>query len=127
MAPLKKICPICVLVACTWVTMFVLRQFGYNVDEGLLAMLMGGSAVGVSYALGTRLKTSSRSVSMVWKFIAIPLGFSAMYALLRFSWGYAVAATIVFVLAWVLFHGVSARKKDERRVDDISKALDACC
>ena len=90
-------------------------------------MLMGGSAVGVSYALGTRLKTSSRSVSMVWKFIAIPLGFSAMYALLRFSWGYAVAATIVFVLAWVLFHGVSARKKDERRVDDISKALDACC
>ena len=54
----KKICPICVLVSSTWIILLTLRYFGYRIDESLIAMLMGGSAVGISYVLANKFSLS---------------------------------------------------------------------
>ncbi|HEY4518062.1 MAG TPA: hypothetical protein VJG48_00370, partial [Candidatus Paceibacterota bacterium] len=51
----RRICPICALVSSAWVILLVLRYFGYNVNESLIALLMGGSAVGISYVLAGKL------------------------------------------------------------------------
>ncbi|GMU73846.1 MAG: hypothetical protein AMXMBFR44_0450 [Candidatus Campbellbacteria bacterium] len=127
MATLKKICPICALVSLTWVTMLALKWLGYDVNNELIAMLMGGSAVGISYVLGAQMQTLSSMASMLWKLIAIPLGFGALYALLQFSWWYAAGAVVAYVCAWILFKNISVVPKDKRGAHDISNALDACC
>ncbi len=116
------------MVAVTWIVMFAFKLFGYAVNDELLAMLMGGSAVGISYTLSTRLRPVFRTpVSMYWKLVAIPLGFAAMYAALQFAWGYAAGAAAAYALAWAGFNGMFAVQKTERHSEDITKALDNCC
>jgi len=122
---LKKICPICALVFITWVTMLGFRWQGYDVNGELIALLMGGSVVGISYLLGTRMNIPSRRGTM-WKLVAIPIGFAAMYALLQFAWGYFMVAFITYALAYVFFK-VSVVSADQEYVRDITKELDNCC
>lgn len=122
---LKRICPICAVVSLTWVTMLAFKWQGYRVDDELLAILMGGSAVGISYVLGTRITVHGGSAKW-WKFVAIPIGFAAMYALLQFAWGYAFAAMLAYGIVWVFFRNASA-PPDGARIDAITKELDNCC
>lgn len=125
---LKKICPVCVLVATTWLVMFVFKLLGYAVNDELLAMLMGGSVVGISYTLGTRLRPVFRkSMTMYWKLVSIPLGFVVMYTTLQFLWPYALSAIGIYVLAWIFFNGLFIEPQKETHTKDIKKALDSCC
>jgi hypothetical protein len=128
MTVLKKICPVCALVALTWLVLFAFKLFGYAVNNELLAMLMGGSVVGISYTLGARLRpVFLRPMEMYWKLVTIPLGFMAMYAALQFRWWYAAGAIVAYVLAWALFNGRGTAPKKGHHVEDITKALDSCC
>lgn len=129
MAFLRTICPVCALVLLTWLSMLVFKGLGYDVNDELLAMLMGGSVVGISYVLGARLPSASHrpSVGRYWKLVAIPIGFSAMYALLSFAWGYAVLALVVYAAAWMLFRAGQAAPTSGKNLKDITKALDNCC
>ncbi len=124
---LKKICPICALVALTWVTMLAFKWQGYEVNNELLAMLMGGSVVGISSVLGTHLNTTSRKSSMLWKLVAIPVGFVVMYALLQFAWSYFAGALVAYVVAWAFFKSTSTASSHPEYLEDITKELDNCC
>ncbi len=127
---LKKICPICALVSLVWLTMLIGKWFGYNVNGDLLAMLMGGSAVGISYALAHKL--SARI--MAWKSISIPIAFAAMYALFHFAWIYFGLLAGGYVVTWWLFGGIDpvrGREGSQRpsvsNGIDINKELKNCC
>lgn len=124
MAFIRKVCPVCALVALTWLTMLSLKLLGYDVNDELLAMLMGGSVVGITYVLGGRMNAKSPKL---WKLVAIPIGFAAMYALLSFSWGYAVLAFGMYAAAWTFFRGTAVAPHHGRDLGNITKALDNCC
>ena len=126
MTLLRKVCPVCALVALSWLTMLSFKWMGYDVNDELMAMLMGGSIVGVSYVLGTRMLLAP-ATAVYWKLIAIPIGFALMYALLSFVWGYVLLAAAAYAAAWVFFRSVSAAPAGNREFKDISKALDNCC
>ena len=46
----RPICPICAGVALTWIWLILAYFTGYNFDPMVIAMLMGGSVVGLAYA-----------------------------------------------------------------------------
>ena len=122
---LKKICPICALVSLIWLTMLGFKWFGYNVSNELLAMLMGGSAVGISYTLANKL---NRRMT-VWKLVAIPIAVAGMYALFHFAWGYFLLAALAYLIAWFSFRNIGAKalvQSNEGAVD-INKELKNCC
>ena len=124
---LKKICPICVLVALIWLVMLTFKWFGYRVNADLLALLMGGSAVGISYTLANKLSRWT----MAWKLIAVPLGLAGMYALLQFAWAYFLVALVAYVIAWWLFSSAGTDTtpvvQPSQSVVDINKELKNCC
>lgn len=121
---LKKICPICALVSLIWLAMLIGKWLGYNVNDDLLAMLMGGSAVGISYVLANRLENRV----MAWKFISIPIALAAMYALLHFAWGYFLLAMIGYLIVWAGFRGAEAGVVRVGGGEvDIKKELNNCC
>ncbi|MFA6536729.1 MAG: hypothetical protein WC250_02410 [Candidatus Paceibacterota bacterium] len=120
---LKKICPICALVSLTWLTLLFLKGFDYPVSEPFIAMLMGGSAVGISYTLSR--KISDRE--MWWKLISIPFGFAAMIALLNFAWLYFGLAIVGYLLLWFGFKGRSDVQVTRESRQDIEEKLKNCC
>ena len=127
MSLLKKICPICALVSLVWLTMLVAKWFGHNVNSELLALLMGGSAVGISYALANKLSSRTKA----WKLIAIPVSLVAMYTLLHFAWGYFLLATGAYLFAWWRFRttgiGPIGGQIISQSEVDINKELKNCC
>ncbi len=123
---LKKICPICAIVSLSWAMLLALKALGYAVDEPLIAMLMGGSVVGVSFALGKR--WDERVSQKHWKLVSIPAGFAFMYALLAFSWGFVLLALAAYAVAWMFFENKSVnRNLSKKRENNIASALDRCC
>lgn len=123
---IKKICPICALVSVTWLTLLTLKGLGFQVNETLLAMLMGGSVVGVSYSLSKKIKGSE----MWWKLLSVPLGFGLMFALSNFAWANFIAMTVAYSLLWLLFRqssGSQLSNPESGRKTDINNQLKNCC
>ena len=121
---LKKICPVCALISLTWLTLLIIKWLGYEVNNELLALLMGGSAVGISYTLANKL---SRLV-MAWKLIAIPFALAGMYALLNFAWGYFLLATMGYLIIWRLFSRITVGSVEPSKNEiNIKKELNNCC
>lgn len=126
MSIFRKICPICALVFLAWATMLALKWRGYAVDEALLAILMGGSAVGITHALGAKLALRGAPAAW-WKLVAIPTGFAAMYALLRFAWWIAASLIVAYGIAWFLWKEIASTTMNAGRIDLITKTLDDTC
>jgi len=124
----KKICPVCAGVALTWVGMLTLKFFfGYTIDKTLLAMLMGGSAVGISYYLDSYVPIR---YYLPWRFLSVVPGFVAVYSLLAENW----IVFIVFLTVWLtsLWFFVLKNKKsdsgsDGGKVAELEKEFDKCC
>ena len=121
---LKKTCPICVLVSSTWLILLALRFAGYDVSESLIALLMGGSVVGLSYML---VKHLPHGRVKLWKLLAIPVGFAAAWALLHFSWGYFSLAVLAYFLLWTAMRTGGTEKTKKESPIDITKELEDCC
>ena len=72
-----KICPFCAGVLGTWIWMLTAYYLGYRIDIAIPAMLMGGSVIGISYAL-----EKYRKQSLFSRTIFIVAGFEAVYSLI---------------------------------------------
>ncbi len=79
-----NVCPICAGVASTWLWMLALRTAGYAIDPITIAILMGGSIVGISYKLEKYIENPDRA--LLWQAIFIPTGFAAVYSIIVESW-----------------------------------------
>ena len=134
------ICPICAGVAGTWGWMLVARFIGISptltAPEVLviLALLMGGSVVGISYQIEKRLP-KNRS-PLLWKILFIPIGFLTVWSTLNAAWwtlGIAGAAIVFFSIIFFFF-AVAPKSQPEpslessnETVERIKKDMEKCC
>lgn len=121
------ICPICAGVSGTWIWFFVARLAGFAADPNVMALLMGGTVVGVAYTLEKRMP-ASRS-TLLWKTIFIPLGFGAMFALLNYAWVMfaALFATLVIFAGLFLRYNKLLRGEHDHAISDLEEKMKNCC
>ena len=119
-----RICPICAIVSGTWITLLAARGFGAPIDIALIAMLMGGSVVGLAYTLGKRIHSGSE---MIWKLMSIPIGFTAVYTALS-GWWLAFVGTLVAaaMLGWFFF-GRKKSKPASAETRELEEKMKQCC
>ena len=131
-----KICPICTGVALTWLwELYALWFKGWG-DHLLIAVLMGGSAVGFAYTFGKRIQNPN--ANMWWKIVMVPIGFVAVYGVISQNWIWAGVGALTGLVAILAF---SAKKRPrslsptaKARLDSHEKArqalenkMDNCC
>jgi hypothetical protein len=122
-----KICPICVVVSGTWILLLILRYFGQPIDLTLIALLMGGSVVGIAYTLEKKLP-AGRS-GMAWKFISIVGGFILVYGVLSAWWVLMSVGAIGAVVAGVVFlrAGKASPVADSKPAKELEDKMKQCC
>lgn len=120
------ICPICVGVAGTWVWMLAGRLGGFEFDASMLAILLGGSVVGVGDQLEKRLP-QGRS-PLLWKTLFLPTGFVAAYGLAVGHWRLLAMAIIALLLLTAVFF-VPRRQpqKNSAVVEKLKEDMKKCC
>ena len=107
--------------------LLVARYLGYPVDLSLIAMLMGGSVVGISYTLGKKLP-AGKSL-MIWKFISIISGFAAVYGFLIGQWILMGLGAVAALGAGVFFfrRGSGVAPIPSKKVAEIEDKMKNCC
>src|SRR3989344_2880435 len=112
-----RICPICAGVSGTWIWLLASRFLGYEIDLIILALLMGGSVVGLSSKLDKN-----------WKIPFIPLGFIATYNLLLENWTILLISLVILSLlsfAFLLLHKKSNLNKETNQ--ELEQKMKNCC
>ncbi len=120
------VCPICVGVGATWIGMLAARFAGFAIDATMLAVLIGGSVVGIAYQLEKRLP-GGRS-RLLWKTLFFPTGFAAAYGVAVANWGMAATAAAALLLLSAVFllpHRLSGT--DDEVVEKLEKRMKECC
>jgi hypothetical protein len=118
-----RICPICSGVSGTWLWMLVARGTGWAIEPGTLALLMGGSVVGIAYQLDRRLPASR---GPWFKACFVPAGFLAMYGLVYESWGWASAGIAIAVGIGLAFFWSDTSPRPDI-VAEAEQKLEDCC
>lgn len=121
------ICPICGGVAGTWLLILVLRALAIETDPAIVAMLIGGSAVGMAYQVAKRIP-EDRAPGL-WLAIAVPLGFAAAYGVAYAEWPLAAAGVVGYgITAWV-FRSVNTQGQSKKSpaVERLKKEMEQCC
>lgn len=124
-----KMCPICAGVAGTWLWMLAAKFLGYGVDTVILAMLMGGSVVGIAYQVEKHFpETTSGDKRFLWKLLFIPSGFVCVYSLLA-EWWSVFLAVLIFLAAtsFSLLWGKTSNKPTNQAVEELEKKMKHCC
>lgn len=136
-----SICPICAGVSVTWIWILTGLVLGFlsNDYNIILAMLMGGSIVGIAYQAE---KTFSENRSkLLWKVIFIPLGFFGVYGVLMMWWFVVLIDVILLLSVAFVFKfsrtsvvpQVSLNKKSRRssktreEVEKLEAKMKDCC
>lgn len=128
------ICPICAGVSGTWILILLGRNLGWLKDDWntLLALLMGGSVVGIAYQLEKKVIAARTDAGMLWKAIFIPAGFLAVYGLIM-SWWLILALSGAFLglFFWVFSKGTVGQAHNEvqrgDKVEELKKQMEKCC
>jgi len=117
----KNICALCGAVSLTWVTMLVMYWLGKDVDLLILGVLMGGSAVGFMYYLGTKVPEKCE----ILKFPFLLTLFWIFYRVLR---GFEDVATESIILTglWIIFGSIFLLYTNNQ-LRAIGKKLIECC
>ena len=120
------VCPICLGVGGTWLWMLVTRQFGMVIDTAMLAVLLGGSAVGVTYQLEKRLP-EGRS-ALLWKSLFIPFGLAVAYGLALPNWTVFAAASVAsLIVTGIFLVPVQVEPTDSAAVKKLQEQMKKCC
>ena len=119
-----RLCPICSLVSGTWIALLVYRAAGHAVDSSLIATLMGGSAVGITYLLERRLPTGRQR--MWFKLLVVPPLLAAAYGVASQQWPLALIAAAAGVVIMVAF-GVYSSPVNKAVAREAEKRLEQCC
>ena len=120
------VCPVCVGVAGTWLWMLAARLAGFAFDASMLAILLGGSVVGIAYQLEKHLPRGRSP--LLWKTLFLPIGFVAAYGLALPHWS-VLAITIVALLflTAVFFMPHRDPEKKSAAVEKLEKYMKKCC
>lgn len=120
------ICPICVGVSGTWLWLLAARLGGLAVDTTMLPVFLGASVVGAAHWIEARLP-KERS-ALLWKALALPVGFIAAYGLVAQSWALAaVAAAVLASLAALFLRPSRPTAGDPAAVSQLEERMKKCC
>ena len=119
-----RVCLICATVAGTWLTMLLLRFIGYPISIPILAMLMGGSVVGISYQLERRLPAGHSA--LLFKTMFIPIGFIAAYGIVLEQWILSIAVIAILALVYFSCQAWTPRPASDAQ-RGLEKKLEECC
>ena len=120
------VCPICVGVVGTWLWMLAARLAGFTFDPLMLAILLGGSVVGVAYQLEKHLP-EGRS-PLLWKTLFVPAGLVAAYGLALPHWSVlAITIAVLVLLTAVFFMPRRHSEKNSAAVERLERAMKKCC
>lgn len=138
-----RVCPICAGVSGTWLWMLVASLLEYQIDLVIVAMLLGGSVVGIAYQLEKRLvsapsesRGASASRLLLWKALFIPAGFVSAYSLVVSQWvvlagsaGFAGILALVFLKDSGKQHSINKTESLEEglSVEELKKKMENCC
>lgn len=131
-----KVCPICAGVSLTWLWLlaglFLVGWFGFPSDPLIIAILMGGSVVGLAYAFDKKnLTGDKKKYELFWNLIFIPTGFAAVYYLLNFKWKNFFLADLIMLSTYLYFLHLARRQKSNDKVNPAIKELEDklkdCC
>jgi len=98
----------------------------------VLALLMGGSVVGIAYQLEKKIILARPSPGALWKAVFIPIGFLTAYALIMSWWlEFALSGAFLGLLFWVFSKGAAGKAHHEvqpdQKVEELKKQMDKCC
>ena len=121
-----RVCPICVGVAGTWLWMLGVRFAGFAPDASMLAILLGGSVVGIAYQLEKHLP-QGRS-PLLWKTLFLPMGFVAAYGVAAPHWSLlAMAVAALLLLMAAFFAPRRHSEKNSAAVEKLERDMKKCC
>ena len=121
-----RVCPVCAGVTGTWIWMLAARLAGFAFDATMLAILLGGSAVGMAYQLEKHL-SQGRS-PLLWKTLFLPTGFAAAYGLAVAHWSLlAMAVAALLLLTAVFFVPRRHSEKNSAAVEKLEQDMKKCC
>lgn len=129
-----RVCPICAGVSLTWGWMLVgvfTNQLPITDYQLPIAMLMGGSVVGIAYQAEKLrpLRDASAGKLLLWKTFFMPTGFALVYLALARSWFAAAGAAAA--LAAIALAFLAKRPNTSRRapgaVAELEEKMKKCC
>ena len=118
-----KVCAICAGVSLTWIWFLGASFLGFETDTVLIALLMGGSVVGLSYAAAEHIKKIS---ALAVKTLFIVLGTIVAFGLINFYWSLFVTSFILYLIIYGLLREnkkseISSQKKQ------LMEKMENCC
>lgn len=124
-------CPLCIGVSVTWLWLLAARFLGYSVlgyavNDMVLAMLMGGSVVGLAFKIEKSF-TPEKS-RLLWKILFVPMGFTAVYSVLQSQWiGFALSVAALLAFSLVFMSKPSTHHADSKTVKTLEDKMKDCC
>lgn len=120
-----EFCVICASISLTWISLLILFYLGFYKDAILIALLMGGSIVGVFYFLESLVEKTKKKQLKLFK---LPFLLTLIFvAYLIISPSSLDVLVIVFLgILWMLFLLVFLYKKN-KRLKRITNKLIECC
>ncbi|MBI4261948.1 hypothetical protein HY624_00290 [Candidatus Uhrbacteria bacterium] len=121
------VCPICVGVSSTWIVLLGLLFSGFAIDTRVLAILMGGSIVGIAYKAEPHLVANQSP--MLWKSLFIPIGFLLVYGVIDRAWSILgiSAAVIAGIALWFFLPRTIHEDQRSTRTKSIEEKMKNCC
>lgn len=132
------ICPICAGVSGTWLWMLIGMSAGklpitnYQLP---IAILMGGSVVGIAYQVEKRLPIRQAGLlsgkpALLWKTLFIPAGLALVYGVLLQNWqlaGGAGALALLFLAAFLLPVRKNPPAVKNDKIKELEDKMKNCC
>ena len=123
------VCSICAGVAATWIWMFFGLWTGTlppAVYQPITAMLMGGSVVGIAYALEKKLPENASA--LLWKTFSISVGFLLAHSLIASEWTYFwVSMALLVIISPIFFKNRGGAKKSNPKTKELENKMKHCC
>lgn len=117
-----SLCPICAGVSVTWMWLLTAWLTGTAIDARVIALLMGGSVVGIAYKAEQIFSIRS---PLLWKTLFIPTGFVVVFSVLERAWmaGGTSMTILVLIALWFLL----PMQSSSTRVSKLEEKMKDCC
>lgn len=92
------VCAICIAVSATWLGLLISRLLGYEANINVIAILMGGSVVGIMYKLEKIFEKNGLSNFWIVRLAVMLFGITAVFLLLAGEMQYLLMTGILAAL-----------------------------
>lgn len=123
-----QVCAICAGTAGTWLWLLagiLAGVLSYVTYMPVVAILMGGSVVGIAYQ-SEKYLGSGRS-ALLWKATFIPLGFGTVWSVTHFAFGFVILGVLVLLALAAFFLELPFMKGGGAHARRLEEKMKDCC